>query len=652
MKTSSKFTVALGWLAAALGAASGASAADSTDTAISSDRINYFHQTAASTLTSPAMPFSFAMYVRGNADNWGPAFYKPGSSGVPQSGTSSDTNTGTLNFPATADSNHGYIFVHDFASDAAMTSFYPIAPTGSGQYGVVFNGTSKPTPTTFTAGLIYGNDVTYPTTTPQVTGADNNATWAGGVLYLSPTGVTTITLNTFSEYSTAGYGAFIGAGIYDNSGGVISDASLNSYHLPMGNSSADPTPINEPAITQVTIDGSWLTAGHSYTLELQYAILGSRPDRANLNSQPVQGFTTYRKLTTISIALQGSSSSSGSEKIKADFNGDGKQDVLWYNSSSGDYAIWLMNGTTISSSATYTAAANWQVVTARDFNGDGKADILWRNSATGAVVLWQMNGTTMTSSTWVYDNGVNWTPVQFGDLNGDGKTDIIWYNSITGEYAIWLMNGASLVSSSSFSLSGWSIESVSDFNGDGKADILWRNATSGGVVLWVMNGTAVSSSTWIYNSGTAWAPAVFADFNADGRTDIGWHNDSTGDNAIWLMNGASLVGSAAYGAVSGWDVVAAKDFNGDGKADLLWRNPSTGSLVVWQMDGTAVTSSGWIYDGGTNWSPNLVGDFNGDGKADILWQDAAGTGYAFWLMNGYSLSSSSAFTLPAGWAPR
>jgi hypothetical protein len=31
-----------------------------------------------------------------------------------------------------------------------------------------------------------------------------------------------------------------------------------------------------------------------------------------------------------------------------------------------------------------------------DFNGDGKADILWRNSSTGQVEIWLMNGATLT----------------------------------------------------------------------------------------------------------------------------------------------------------------------------------------------------------------------------------------------------------------
>jgi hypothetical protein len=32
------------------------------------------------------------------------------------------------------------------------------------------------------------------------------------------------------------------------------------------------------------------------------------------------------------------------------------------------------------------------VVGSGDFNDDGKADILWRDSGTGQVVTWEMNG--------------------------------------------------------------------------------------------------------------------------------------------------------------------------------------------------------------------------------------------------------------------
>jgi len=47
--------------------------------------------------------------------------------------------------------------------------------------------------------------------------------------------------------------------------------------------------------------------------------------------------------------------------MKSDFNGDGKADVLWQNSS-GACAIWLMNGITYSSGVYFgTAATSWNI---------------------------------------------------------------------------------------------------------------------------------------------------------------------------------------------------------------------------------------------------------------------------------------------------
>jgi hypothetical protein len=36
----------------------------------------------------------------------------------------------------------------------------------------------------------------------------------------------------------------------------------------------------------------------------------------------------------------------------------------------------------------------WQIAAVGDYNGDGKDDILWRNN-NGLTVLWEMNGATV-----------------------------------------------------------------------------------------------------------------------------------------------------------------------------------------------------------------------------------------------------------------
>jgi hypothetical protein len=84
---------------------------------------------------------------------------------------------------------------------------------------------------------------------------------------------------------------------------------------------------------------------------------------------------------------------------RGDFNGDGKADILWQNSSTGQRLIWLMSGTTHTSNVSLgIVATSWSIAGSSDFNGDGKADILWQNSSTGQRLIWIMNGTTHTSN--------------------------------------------------------------------------------------------------------------------------------------------------------------------------------------------------------------------------------------------------------------
>ena len=40
----------------------------------------------------------------------------------------------------------------------------------------------------------------------------------------------------------------------------------------------------------------------------------------------------------------------------------------------------------------------WQIVGVGDVDGDGRADLVWRNTQTGDVAVWLMNGATVTKS--------------------------------------------------------------------------------------------------------------------------------------------------------------------------------------------------------------------------------------------------------------
>jgi hypothetical protein len=81
-----------------------------------------------------------------------------------------------------------------------------------------------------------------------------------------------------------------------------------------------------------------------------------------------------------------------------DFDGDGKADIVWRNGSSGQNYLYPMDGTTIKPTEGYLRTVpdlNWQIVAVGDYDGDGKNDVLWRNSASGENYLYPMDGTTI-----------------------------------------------------------------------------------------------------------------------------------------------------------------------------------------------------------------------------------------------------------------
>ena len=131
--------------------------------------------------------------------------------------------------------------------------------------------------------------------------------------------------------------------------------------------------------------------------------------------------------------------------VESDFNDDGKSDILWRNTT-GDVAVWLMNGVSLEQAATVAPGVDlaWQIVGVGDLDGDGKADLVWRLTTTGDVAVWLMNGLSVKQGAGV-EAGVPlaWQIAEVGDLDGDGKADLVLRNTTTGDVAVWLMNGLS-----------------------------------------------------------------------------------------------------------------------------------------------------------------------------------------------------------------
>ena len=126
-----------------------------------------------------------------------------------------------------------------------------------------------------------------------------------------------------------------------------------------------------------------------------------------------------------------------------DVDGDGKKDLVWRQTQSGDVAIWLLNGASIKQVPPTLSAGvplAWQIAGVGDLDGDGKADLLWRHTQTGDVAVWLLNGNMVSESAVIATAPLEWVIAFMRDLNADGMADIVWRHTST-EIAVWLMNG-------------------------------------------------------------------------------------------------------------------------------------------------------------------------------------------------------------------
>jgi len=90
------------------------------------------------------------------------------------------------------------------------------------------------------------------------------------------------------------------------------------------------------------------------------------------------------------------------------------------------------------------ADPNYQIQQVADFDGDGKADVLWRGVTAGDLWMWLMNGAAVSSDQFVGVADTTYTIIAAGDYDGDTRTDLLWRGTAAGDLWVWLMNGAAV----------------------------------------------------------------------------------------------------------------------------------------------------------------------------------------------------------------
>jgi hypothetical protein len=263
-----------------------------------------------------------------------------------------------------------------------------------------------------------------------------------------------------------------------------------------------------------------------------------------------------------------------------DFNGDGIQDLLFMTykeqptpPSTGELIVFFGKGDgTFPSYTNSTTESIYSTFVVADFNGDGKEDVL----AGGTLLVSNGDGTFQPENVV----GSFAKPI-IGDFNGDGKVDIA--TVFDGSLDVLLGNGDGSFHQdlNNFQVGNAEFLLAGDFNGDGKVDMLVGNGDVAGK-LFLGDGTGAFGppTNFTASFGTPYGVAA-ADFTGDGYSDILLIPGAGSVNAgsiEELQNGVSASTSLAFTVPAGTETTHALECSYNGDANFA--STSTGGIKV------------------------------------------------------------------------
>jgi len=339
----------------------------------------------------------------------------------------------------------------------------------------------------------------------------------------------------------------------------------------------------------------------------------------------------------------------------ADFNGDGRPDVVTADEN-GSYVCILLNTTPPgASSASFAAQQIFLAgmtyiseafsVGIADINGDGKPDLAVTNPNDAAITV-LLNQTTAGADTLnfsvpqAFASGSNPWHATVADVSGDGKPDLIVAN-FTGDTVSVLLNttapgaaAASFADRQAFE-AGEYVQSVlaADVNGDGKPDLIATNDSSVSVLLNTSpTGAAIPSflPPTTFDATANFGGLAVADLNGDGKPDLVVVNNNSA-NAAYVLTNTTVAGAATPSFASPQPFadggrstfLTGGDVNGDGKPDLIVANIDVGSISV-LLNTTAPPTAAINFAAqqtsatGTNPVASIAADINRDWLPDVV----------------------------------
>jgi hypothetical protein len=309
----------------------------------------------------------------------------------------------------------------------------------------------------------------------------------------------------------------------------------------------------------------------------------------------------------------------------ADFNGDGRADVVTSNGDAQTVSAFLRQpsgGFAEEAGSPFSLPGATSNGAMGDFNGDGRPDLAISDIQGTGVVIALRNATGGFTRESNVPLGGALSAVGAGDFNQDGRLDIVVAVYRSANVSVMLRNSANngftLAPNGNYGVGAQPRQiAIADFNGDLRPDIAVANDASNNVVVLLNAGGAIFTTEPAITVGAQPNGITAGDFDGDGRPDLAVAN--TGNDTVSILSRSPAGGftPAAGSPVAVGDGpvnVANADFDGNGTLDIAVAVTS-GSLDVIRRGpgGFARDSTIAVAPGATGLA---LADFNGDLRPD------------------------------------